>query len=454
MRTRPPGLGDLEAAEWAPPSESGHSRWGIDVWYLRSFNGMVGEGTAFLVDCRRRPGRRPARLPVPGRLRRVRLLFGPLLAGGALLWLPTGEACAHDESVSASEVVIGDREVLWRVDVGLAGLAKVIDFARPITGGELAAENEGELFARKDAIAAYLGRGLELFLNGQSTPASPTSTGALQPGYETLPGGGPPRLTRASLELRFESAQSIREVRARMGFFSDLTSGHRALLKIRWGSESRQMSRLGVSEVLFEKGRLNPGRWTTAWDFLLWGGHHIFIGYDHIAFLLALLLAVARFRELLLIITSFTVAHSCTILLAALDIVRMPVRITEALIAASIVWVALENIAFGFRPRPRRWALTFAFGLIHGLGFAEVLRERLVEAPGGILLPVLAFNLGVELGQATLVGAAFPALLWIRRGRQANLPAEAVQIRQERILRFGSIPIGVLGMVWLAQRLL
>ena len=341
--------------------------------------------------------------------------------------------------------------MLWRVDVGLAGLGKVIDFARPATAGELEAQSEAEIAARQDAIAAYLRRGLEVSLDGRLAQAQ---VGAVQPRYETLPGGGPPRITRVSLELRFQSTRTIDELRARLGFFSDLTSTHRALLKIRWGSESRQMSRLGVSEVLLERGRLNPSRWLAAWDFLLWGAHHIFIGYDHIAFLLALVLAVGRFRELLLIITSFTVAHSCTILLAALDIVRMPVRITEALIAASIVWVALENLAFGVRPRPRRWALTFAFGLVHGLGFAEVLRERLAEAPGGILVPVVAFNLGVEVGQAALVGAAFPALLWLRRGAGGNLSDELVAVRQERILRLGSIPIALLGLVWLAQRLL
>ena len=106
------------------------------------------------------------------------------------------------------------------------------------------------------------------------------------------------------------------------------------------------------------------------------------------------------------------------------------------------------------RPRPRRWLLTFAFGLVHGLGFAEVLRERLAEAPGGVLLPVIAFNLGVELGQAVLVAVAFPAagLAPARRGRPAA--PEAARTRQERILRLGSIPIALLGLFWLAQRLM
>jgi hydrogenase/urease accessory protein HupE len=372
------------------------------------------------------------------------------LAGASLLLAP-GLARAHDESVSASDIRIEERQVLWKVDVGLAGLAKVVDFPRSPSAGELAALDEAEVLSRRDEIGAYLARGLQVFLDGQETRAT---LGALEPRREALTPGGPLQITRVALELRFASADPIEQVRARLGLFSDLTSTHRAVLKIRWGDEDTQMARLGVSEVLLERGRLNPGRWTVAWDFLRWGAHHIFIGYDHIAFLLALLLAVGRLRSLLFIITSFTVAHSLTILLAALEVVRMPTRVTEALIAASIVWVALENLVLGDRPRPRRWLLTFGFGLVHGLGFAEVLRERLAEAPGGVLLPVIAFNVGVELGQAVLVSLAFPLLIWLRRGAGGLLPPEAGRTRSERILRLGSIPIALLGLFWLAQRLL
>jgi hydrogenase/urease accessory protein HupE len=381
----------------------------------------------------------------------LRLLLTFALVPAALVCAAAGPARAHDESVSASDIVIDDRQVLWKVDVGLAGLAKVVDFGRPASAGEVVLVEEGEIAARKEAIAAYLGRGLQLFIDGQLVPASVVG---LRPLRETLEPGGPPRITRVSLELRFASPRPAEVVRARIGLFSDLTSSHRAVLKVRWADETIQLARLGVSEVLLERGRLDPGRWTIAWDFLRWGAHHIFIGYDHIAFLIALLLAVGRLRSLLLIITSFTVAHSLTILLAALDVVRMPTRVTEALIAASIVWVALENVVLGMRPRPRRWALTFAFGLIHGLGFAEILRDRLAEAPGGVLLPVIAFNLGVELGQAVLVAAAFPLLIWLRRGAGGLLAPEAARTRQERILRLGSIPIALLGLVWLTQRLL
>ena len=170
-------------------------------------------------------------------------------------------------------------------------------------------------------------------------------------------------------------------------------------------------------------------------EYLSWGVHHIFVGYDHIAFLLALLLAVTRLRELLLIVTSFTVAHSVTLLLSGLGILRIPSRLSELLVAASIVYVAVENLRRAGKPLPRRWLLTFLFGLVHGLGFATELQERLVEVGGRVLLPVLSFNLGVELGQVAIVALVYPLLVWMRRAPTA--PER--QLRQNRLLRMGSV---------------
>ena len=141
--------------------------------------------------------------------------------------------------------------------------------------------------------------------------------------------------------------------------------------------------------------------------------HHIFVGYDHIAFLLALLLAARRLRDMLKVVTAFTVAHSLTLLLAALDVIRLPSAVTESLIAASIVYVAAEN--YFIKQGRYRWMLAFAFGLVHGLGFSSVLRARLQDM-GSILVPVVSFNLGVEVGQIAILLIALPALTWMRKG--------------------------------------
>lgn len=147
------------------------------------------------------------------------------------------------------------------------------------------------------------------------------------------------------------------------------------------------------------------------------GVEHIWLGYDHLLFLFALLVVCRTVRSGVAIITSFTIAHSVTLGLATLHIVDLPGRWVEPLIAASIVFVGIENVVRrGSEPRGR-WALTFGFGLVHGFGFASVLRDLGVGSAGdgSIALPLFAFNLGVELGQLAIAAVALPLLAWLRK---------------------------------------
>jgi hydrogenase/urease accessory protein HupE len=143
--------------------------------------------------------------------------------------------------------------------------------------------------------------------------------------------------------------------------------------------------------------------------FLVLGIEHILTGYDHLAFLLALLLAGGSLRQNAKIITSFTVAHSLTLALATLGLVSITPVIVEPLIAASVVFVGLENL---FRRRlAARWLITFVFGLVHGLGFALVLRELGIGGLGArAAIPLLSFNLGVELAQIAIAALVLPAV--------------------------------------------
>lgn len=160
------------------------------------------------------------------------------------------------------------------------------------------------------------------------------------------------------------------------------------------------LSRLSSSEA-------KPGSFR---QFLVLGVEHILTGYDHVVFLLALLLAGGALWSTAKIVTSFTLAHSITLALAALDVVRIPSAVVEPLIAVSIVYVGLENLLQG--DLRWRWLLTFAFGLVHGFGFASVLRELGVGAAGvGVAVPLVAFNLGVELGQVSIMLLVLP-LIW------------------------------------------
>jgi hydrogenase/urease accessory protein HupE len=152
--------------------------------------------------------------------------------------------------------------------------------------------------------------------------------------------------------------------------------------------------------------------WATVRQFVLLGIEHILTGYDHIAFLLALIVIELSIREILKIITAFTVAHSITLLLAATEVVRLNSALVESVIACSICYVALENI---FKKKVHyRWLITFGFGLIHGFGFASALSE-LIVGKSNLLLSVVCFNLGVELGQLMLFFILLPVLYLLKK---------------------------------------
>jgi hydrogenase/urease accessory protein HupE len=178
---------------------------------------------------------------------------------------------------------------------------------------------------------------------------------------------------------------------------------------------------------------------------------HIFLGYDHIAFLAAVVLWARRLWPVVKVVTAFTIAHSITLSLAALDIVRIPSSIIEPAIAASIVYVAAEN--FLSRDIGKRWRDTFGFGLIHGFGFASALQE--FGLPQSALIPALAsFNLGVEIGQIVIVCLVVPALLGMdrllanRNGRAAlPIPARSAPA----VYAISAVIIG-LGSYWFLAR--
>jgi hydrogenase/urease accessory protein HupE len=162
---------------------------------------------------------------------------------------------------------------------------------------------------------------------------------------------------------------------------------------------------------------------TSMLRFLFLGVEHILTGYDHLAFLLALLLGGGSLRRNAKIITSFTVAHSLTLAFATLGLISIPAAIVEPVIAASIVFVGLENL---FRRRvAARWLVTFVFGLVHGLGFASALRELGIGGLGvRAAIPLVSFNLGVELAQVAIAALVLP-LVW-RLERRADFAPKYV----------------------------
>ena len=164
--------------------------------------------------------------------------------------------------------------------------------------------------------------------------------------------------------------------------------------------ESRE---LAIGEVTFMQ---------SATQFLLLGLEHIFTGYDHILFVISLLFGAKTFKNILSLVTAFTIAHSITLILATLEIVQLPGRFIESAIALSIIYVALINI-FNSDSKHQPW-LAFGFGLIHGFGFAGILSEMRLDG-SQLATSLLSFNIGIEIGQLIIVSLVFPIILWLRK---------------------------------------
>ncbi|MGH8646178.1 MAG: HupE/UreJ family protein, partial [Gammaproteobacteria bacterium] len=208
--------------------------------------------------------------------------------------------------------------------------------------------------------------------------------------------------------------------------FFDLDPQHKGLLNLSQGGQTYT----AIFSPKQDTQRIEALGFSRTQQFIAYGWEgiwHIWIGYDHILFLLSLLLpavlkregnrwrALASFREasidVVKIVTAFTVAHSITLSLAGLEVIALPSRWVESAIAASVVLAALNNLyplVYG-----RRWVVAFVFGLVHGLGFANVLTD-LGLPKGSLLLSLVGFNLGVEVGQLAIVSVFLPLAYRVR----------------------------------------
>lgn len=442
-------------------------------------------------------------------------------------------AGAHQASDAFLNLTVTDRQIDQRVDIALRDLDRDL---------VLDADNDGQLTwgevrQQAAAIERLAADGIRLAMPGQACTA-----GALQPLQLTQHSDG----THAVLTRRWTCAQPLRALSVDYRLFADSDATHRGIVQLRQGEVSRsQVLVPGAGPVALLGGGTGSGEQAAEADadaprgfggFVAEGVHHILIGYDHILFLMALLLpavlvlrpgsrgpgggasaramlggapgmarrglagpvggelawasvlgtgagaaagaggaraaalhagsalaagrwragwagrlgaapvwsAALRFTPVLLdvarVVTAFTVAHSITLALAVLDVVDPPSRWVESIIAASVLLAALNNL----RPLvgESRWKLTFAFGLVHGFGFAGALKD-LGLRDGDLALSLLGFNAGVELGQLLIVAAFLPLAWALRR----------TALYRRGCLQGGSVLIAVLAALWLAERL-
>jgi hypothetical protein len=224
------------------------------------------------------------------------------------------------------------------------------------------------------------------------------------------------------LDVEFE--YPIQSDRARFSILSGLTRlGQRVNVVLRFlppGGAERAFDVHGDPGIV----ELDPRWHQAAFRFVKDGFYHILDGIDHLLFLFGLVIPFRRIRSLIIVVTSFTIAHSVTLIASAYDLAPNSLwfpPLVEVLIAVSIVYMAFENIVTAARPQTadrttmrraleRRWAVAFGFGLIHGFGFSFALRETLQFAGSHLLTSLLSFNVGVELGQMLVLVILVPML--------------------------------------------
>ncbi len=235
--------------------------------------------------------------------------------------------------------------------------------------------------------------------------------------------------------------------------FFALDQRHEAIVSVHAPGEQVEPIVVRISDPILT---VTPGQSTSLLGWIRHGMDHIYGGLDHVAFVLTLLLIVSiqrvggewklrspwlAIRQTAIIITAFTIAHSASLIAASLGYISLPSRFVESMIAASIVYTALEDI---IRPEVRwRYALTFAFGLIHGLGFASMLAELLPQDQ--VIVPLITFNVGVELGQLSIVVVAIPILWGIAR---LVGPSRYRRI----VIPVAAVPLALVGIKWLIER--
>jgi hydrogenase/urease accessory protein HupE len=347
-----------------------------------------------------------------------------------LLVLAGMPAYAHNAGVSSSDISVNGRVVAIEINALGRDYEKAANVRISEAGSGIV--NPVALAVMAPAVLSYARSHAEVFSDG--IPCRPDE------------GKAWPADTHVTVMLVWTCTHSG-ALRYRLTLFQDVdpSAQHLVTLKTESGEQEfaldRNMPELSLSGAV-------PSTFQVARHFLAAGVEHIFLGYDHIAFLIAIILWTRRLWPVVKAVTAFTLAHSITLSLAALDVVRIPSAIVEPAIAASIVYVAVEN--FTTREAGTRWREAFLFGLLHGFGFASALEE--LGLPRTKLMTALAaFNAGVEIGQVVIVATAFALLSAIDRWQ---ISGASGPVRNPALVHTVSFAIVLLGSYWFVSRTL
>jgi len=362
--------------------------------------------------------------------------------GVVLLLALTALPCAaHKASDSYLVLDVAGQQVSGQWDIAL----RDIDFAQGLDANSDGEITWGEVRARHADIAAWAMGRLSVQRGGDC------GLQVTEHLVDTHTDG-----TYAVLRLSGQCPSAVAPLELNYRLLFDLDTLHRGLLRLKLDG-LEQTAVLSPDTGILQVNAGESSRLSQFLQYLVEGVWHIWIGFDHILFLLALLLPAVlvrqgravhgvdtfgvALREVLWVVTAFTVAHSLTLTLAALRIVELPSRWVESAIAASVVLAAANNLWPVVHRR--LWVVAFCFGLIHGFGFASVLTE-LGLPTDTLVLSLLGFNLGVEAGQLAIVAAFLPVAFALR----------STQFYRWGVFTAGSAATLVVALIWLAERAL
>lgn len=352
-----------------------------------------------------------------------------MIRGAALAaLLAAGAAHAHTTSTGLATLQAEGEQLVYRLTLSPAEVGEsVAPLLRGAAGDQAAAQQVGVLLQQQ----------LGLVVNGQPCRVRRTR-------LQASVAGDTAGADRVTLQVDFICTSAPGTLQLRDTLSTPFGEHYRSIVSVTRpdGTHEERVLDREHPQAGFDFGQAAASSFT---GFLRLGSEHILSGADHLLFLAALLLGSRGLRSLLITVTAFTAAHSLSLAAATLGWAHASPAWVEPMIAASIVWVALGNLfrpagAMGRRASIRRHALTFGFGLVHGLAFAEALTELQLHG-WPLLRALLGFNLGVEAGQALVVLLLAPVLAWLAQRRFGP-----------RAVRGLSLAIAFMGLVWLVQR--
>lgn len=305
----------------------------------------------------------------------------------------------HPDSQSSSSLVVRGRDLQLELRCQALSVIEAVELDRD---GNLTISAE-ELALGAEELGRYLER---RYVVSQATPRAGWA-------FELTGGGLEPQHVLA--RRAFELPEGAAGLELGCTLFQERNPLHRDIATVRWNDDEPAVFLFGEGLDTWRFECADARRPGVLASYFRLGVEHIVTGYDHLAFLLALIVAARRLRSLVAVVTAFTASHSISLALAALDLVHVPGLLVELAIALSIAYVGCETLLV--RKPASRWLEAFGFGLVHGLGFAGFLGESLLYEP--LKLSALAgFNLGVEAGQLGAVLLAFLCLRWLPGSRE------------------------------------